>query len=255
LKSGAARPEGRVSALLRAAGARELAVFCDFDGTFSQYDVGSALAREHLPELRAALQTRYRKGELGAWEYALELFEGFAFGPEKLNPFLAGIELDPGAGRLVEWCENNRIGFRILSDGFDYNLERLQAIHSVAFAYSANHLDFEDGRWRIRPGGLNPDCECGTGTCKRRVIENHRRDHPGAYCVHVGDGRVSDLCGAEAADLVFAKGTLEAELRARGIHFEPFENLHDVRASLERRLEADPGRHARGPRASEDVQR
>ncbi len=224
------------SAIVHAPGSRDPAVFCDFDGTFSTRDVGASLAQEFLPELRSGLQRRYERGELGAWDYQLELFEGFAFSSSKLDAFLVGIELDPGASSLVAWCEGQGIPFRILSDGFDYNLKRLRAIHGVAFSYSANHLVFENDRWRITPGGPNPDCGCETGTCKRAIIEAYRRDHPGAYCIHIGDGRVSDLCGAEAADLVFAKGTLGEALRARGVHYQPFEDLHRVRKYLAQHL-------------------
>jgi 2-hydroxy-3-keto-5-methylthiopentenyl-1-phosphate phosphatase len=60
--------------------------------------------------------------------------------------------------------------------------------------------------------------------------------------VHVGNGRVSDLCGALAADRVFAKDTLADELGARGVGFEPFETLRDVVARLEAWwAEAAPG--------------
>ncbi|MBW2382961.1 MAG: hypothetical protein JRG92_04960, partial [Deltaproteobacteria bacterium] len=57
----------------------------------------------------------------------------------------------------------------------------------------------------------------------------------GAFCVHVGNGRVSDLCGALAADLVFAKDSLAPALSERGVHHHPFETLADVVAELERR--------------------
>ena len=249
------RREAQERAILRAARAGALVLFCDFDGTFSRRDVGGSLAREYLPELRAVLQERYQRGELSAWEYALELFGDFDFDAERLNAFLGNIELDPGAHRLVEWCRMRRVAFQILSDGFDFNLDRLQAIHSVKFSYSANHLSFEGGRWKIRPGGRNAECGCGTGMCKRGVIAKYRVDHPEAYCIHVGDGRVSDFCGAEAADLVFAKGSLASALRAQGIPFEAFENLHDVRSVLERTLQRGSGRRSLGSRASGDFQR
>lgn len=220
------------------------AIFCDFDGTFSQKDVGSTLAQEHLSGRREGLQQRFERGEIGAWDYALELFEGFEFAPDKLDAFLSGVALDPGAAALVIWCEAHGVPFQVLSDGFDYNLQRLQEIHGVGFAFAANRLSFVQGRWKIEPGGLNPDCDCGTGNCKRAIIEAYRRDHPNAYCVHVGDGRVSDLCAAEAADLVFAKGTLAEALRARGIHYRGFGTLEDVREELERSFvhlsESDP---------------
>jgi 2-hydroxy-3-keto-5-methylthiopentenyl-1-phosphate phosphatase len=124
----------------------------------------------------------------------------------------------------------------VLSDGFDYNLNRLQALHGVRFAYDANHLRYEDGRWRIAGAHPNSACGCGTGTCKRGRIEAFRADHPGALLVHIGNGRVSDLCGALAADVVFAKDTLAVELAERGVPHERFETLCDVLPGLERLL-------------------
>ena len=213
--------------------ASRLALFCDFDGTFSEKDVGSTLAQEYLSSRRKALQRRFEGGEIGAWEYALELFEGFEFAPDKLDAFLSTVALDVGAAALVSWCDSRSIPFRVVSDGFDYNLKRLQEIHGVGFAFVANHLSFVDGCWKIEPGGLNPACDCGTGNCKRAIIEAYRSDHPDAYCVHVGDGRVSDLCAAETADLVFAKGSLAQELGLRGIPHRVFGTLDDVRMALE----------------------
>jgi 2-hydroxy-3-keto-5-methylthiopentenyl-1-phosphate phosphatase len=129
------------------------------------------------------------------------------------------------------------VPFRVLSDGFDYNLNRLQVIHDVRFAYDANHLRYEDGRWRIEGAHPNPSCGCGTGTCKRGRIDAFRADHPGAKTVHIGNGRVSDTCGALAADVVFAKDSLALELQKRGVAFEPFETLRDVIPLLQRILD------------------
>jgi 2-hydroxy-3-keto-5-methylthiopentenyl-1-phosphate phosphatase len=124
----------------------------------------------------------------------------------------------------------------VLSDGFDFNLNRLQQIHSLRFGYDANHLRFRGGRWRIRAAFPNPQCECGTGTCKRGIIEAFRASRPEATIVHIGNGAVSDLCGALAADVAFAKESLAEELERRGVGFERFESLHDVIPALQRLL-------------------
>jgi alpha-galactosidase len=219
-------------ALYRVRGAPPLAVFCDFDGTFAVQDVGSSIARTFAAERREALWPRLERGELDAWSYNMELLEGLALPEAELEAFLRTVELDPGARDLVAWCERNDVPFRVLSDGFDRNLDRLQVLHGLRFAYDANHLRYEGRRWRIAPGSPDPSCGCGTGTCKRARIEAFRARHPGVTVVHVGNGRVSDLCAAETADLVFAKDTLAEELASRGVPFEPFETLHDVVARL-----------------------
>jgi 2-hydroxy-3-keto-5-methylthiopentenyl-1-phosphate phosphatase len=224
------------SALYRFTRPFALAVFCDFDGTFSVQDVGATLAMRHAAELRPALWARYERGECTAWEYNMEILDGLALPFATLEEFLQSVDLDPGAALLLDWCAARGVPFRVLSDGFDYNLNRLQQIHGVRFAYDANQLRYDAGVWRIRPGYPDPSCGCGTGTCKRGRIEAFRARHPQATLVHAGNGRVSDLCGALAADVAFAKGSLADELASRGEAFEPFETLRDVIPVLERLL-------------------
>ncbi len=210
-----------------------LAVFCDYDGTFSVQDVGSTLARRHRSEARAQAWARYEQGQLTAWAYNLEVLDGMQLPRRELDAFLRSVELDPGARPLLDWCRRRDVPFRILSDGFDYNLDRLQQIHGVSFDYDANHLSYEGECWRISAGYPNPACGCGTGTCKRGRIEIWRRAHPGVCVVHIGNGAVSDLCGALAADAVFAKDSLAEVLSARKLAFRPFRSLQDVLPALE----------------------
>jgi 2-hydroxy-3-keto-5-methylthiopentenyl-1-phosphate phosphatase len=212
-----------------------LAVFCDFDGTFSVQDVGATLGERHAGS-RPEIWARFARGDITAWECNMLVLNDLALPRSEVDAFLRTVELDPGARDLVAWCERRRIPFRVLSDGFDANLNRLQEIHGVRFAYEANALRYEQGRWRIRPCFPNPACECGTGACKRGRIEDFRAAHPGVMLVHVGNGRVSDLCGALAADVAFAKDSLATALEKLGHPFERFATLHDVIPQLERRL-------------------
>jgi 2-hydroxy-3-keto-5-methylthiopentenyl-1-phosphate phosphatase len=201
-------------------------------------DVGSTIAKTYAAPRRAALWRRLEAGELDAWAYNMELLDGLDLPEAKLDAFLDTIELDPGAEALVRWCEREDVPFRILSDGFDWNLDRLQQRSGVRFAYDANRLWYEAGRWRIAAGHPDPTCGCGTGTCKRARIGAFRRLHPEATVVHVGNGRVSDLCAAHASDVVFAKDTLAEELAGRDLAYQPFTTLHDVVAGLDRMLGA-----------------
>ncbi|HSJ95955.1 MAG TPA: alpha-galactosidase [Myxococcota bacterium] len=241
----AVESEGRIAvslpphgaALYRLRGRPALVVFCDYDGTFAVQDVGSTLARRHAGARRAALWPRLERGELTAWGYNMELLDGLRLPEAELEAFLRTVELDPGARELVAWCEARGIPFRVLSDGFDRNLDRLQELHGVRFAYDANHLRYEHGAWRIAAGHPSDGrCDCGTGVCKRARIEHFRRRHPGVPVVHIGNGRVSDRCAADAADIVFAKDTLADELDARGIGYERFATLHDVVVRLSARI-------------------
>ena len=112
----------------------------------------------------------------------------------------------------------------------------LQELNRIRFAFDANRLWYEHGAWRIAPGYPDPSCTCGTGVCKRARIEELRATHPDTRIAHIGDGRVSDLCAALAADVVFAKHTLAEELADRGVPFEPYSDLRDVVRALGRML-------------------
>jgi len=222
------------SLLLRVHARIDLAVFCDFDGTFAVQDVGSTLAKRHAGDRRPALWQRLVRGELNAWQYNMELLDGLRLPEAELDAFLRTVELDPGASALVRWCEERNVPFRVLSDGFDRNLDRIQQLTGVRFAYDANRLWYENGAWRIAASAPDATCSCGTGVCKRGRIRAFRSLHPGACIVHVGNGRVSDLCGALAADVAFAKDTLAEALALEGVAYERFATLHDVVAGLER---------------------
>ncbi len=205
-----------------------LAVFCDFDGTFARQDVGSTLAARYAADRRPAQWTRFERGEITAWEYNLEILDGLPVGQDVLEAFLATVELDPGARDLVAWCEDRSVPFRILSDGFDSNLDRLQSLNGIHFAYTANHLRIEHGKWRIRAGAPDPTCFCGTGVCKSQVLRTLRAASPLTHLVHIGNGRVSDTCGALSADTAFAKDSLAESLEKRGVPFVRFTTLRDV---------------------------
>jgi 2-hydroxy-3-keto-5-methylthiopentenyl-1-phosphate phosphatase len=120
-------------------------------------------------------------------------------------------------------------------DGFDRNLDRLQELNRVRFAYTANHLRVEHGKWRIRAGAPDPACEigCGTGVCKGHVLRTLRAASPRTHLVHIGNGRVSDTCGALAADTAFAKDSLAEELARRAAPFVRFATLDDVVPKLD----------------------
>ncbi len=179
------------------------------------------------------------RGEIRPWDYNLQVLDGLPLPEAELDAFLKQVELDPGAGELLAWCRRHAFPFRILSDGFDHNLDRLQALTGVSFEYDANSLRYREGRWEIAPGAQNPDCGCGTGTCKRGRIESYRAAHGAVTTVHIGNGRISDLCGAETADIAFAKDSLAQALAERGQPYHPFTTLLDVVAELDRWLRAN----------------
>ena len=92
------------------------------------------------------------------------------------------------------------------------------------------------GAGRAREAGGRGDAV--GAPCANASSGAREKSAPHATLVHIGNGRVSDLCGALAADVVFAKDSLATELERRAIPFEPFATLLDVIPGLERLLAA-----------------
>ena len=124
--------------------------------------------------------------------------------------------------------------FRILSDGFDRNLDKIQQHQQVFFDYDANHLEFLEDRWHVTPGYPDVSCGCGTGVCKKSRIQKFVVENPEVRTVHIGNGRVSDLCASLFVDYLFAKQTLAEELEERNHRFIKFDTLFDVIDSLDK---------------------
>jgi hypothetical protein len=158
-----------------------LAVFCDFDGTFARQDVGSTLAARYAADRRPAQWARFERGEITAWEYNLEILEGLPVDEDVLETFLATVELDPGARSLLAWCEQRSVPFRILSDGFDRNLDRLQTLNGVRFAYTANHLRLEYGKWRISAAACRTPAERLPRTPRSRRTRSRKSSLDAAF--------------------------------------------------------------------------
>ncbi|MFX5956868.1 phosphatase, partial [Acinetobacter baumannii] len=74
---------------------------------------------------------------------------------------------------------------------------------------------------------------CSSGMCKCQMLG--ARAVPSLKVV-IGDGR-SDFCWSAQADLVYAKGKLLAHCKRIGISHVAFEDFHDIRMSLQQKLD------------------
>ena len=91
----------------------------------------------------------------------------------------------------------------------------------------ANSIEPDPEGWRASFRDEQSCPVCGE-PCKRAAVVAERT---GRERVYVGDG-ISDRCGAEASDLVFARRGLAAYLRERGVQFEHFDDFHEIVATL-----------------------
>ena len=210
-----------------------LTVIADFDGTVTEEDVLEALLPVFGdPAVFAEVEEGLDEGRLTLHEVLEREFEPVRAPLEEVVPWvLEHARVRPGFAELAEAARERGWRLVIVSSGFRELIEPvLERAGVVGVEVVANSVDPDPGGWRIR---FHDEDACGTcgEPCKRATVEALA---DGGKVVYIGDG-YSDRCGAEHADLVFARDRLASYLRERGVAFEPFEDFHDVARRLDGR--------------------
>lgn len=218
----------------------KLKVYIDFDGTISQDDVGDLMFRELGGERCELLVRDYLQGKIGARECFLGECEAVGTARlENVEEIIDRQEIDETFGDFVQFCQSRGIEFFVLSDGFDYYIERILGRHGFEkVKYFANHLEFRPldgtGSFSLVPIFPYKDAECDRcANCKRNHLLTLSSEDD--IIVYIGDG-YSDRCPAKYSDIVFAKGDLIRYCREDGIPYFDFKDLGDVIERLEKIL-------------------
>ncbi len=179
------------------------------------------------------IDERWARGEIPTSECARQQFALVRAGAAEVDALVDDLRIDPAFPALAAELRAIGVEVEIASDGFDYYIARMLAAAGVADTpYIANHMGFRDGAIQLDFPHEGEGCgHCGT--CKGAAVRRaHQRGRRVAY---VGDG-LSDICAAEVADVLFAKGKLAAHCDTRGLTYHPFDSMSDVRAWVGRRF-------------------
>ena len=217
-----------------------LKLFIDFDGTISLEDIGDKLFRELGGEPSELLVRDYLEGKITARECFVG--ECKAAGEVRLEAvweILDKEEIDPTFGDFVRFCKSQRIEFFILSDGFDFYIDRILKRHGLkGLKFFANHLEFHPidgtGLFSLHPVFPYIDSECERcANCKRNHLLTLSSDED--LIGYIGDG-YSDRCPSRYADMVFAKRDLVRYCRDENISYFEFQNFRDIENRLKKIL-------------------
>lgn len=206
-------------------------VFCDFDGTVAQRDVGELLFETFTEGDGYAPVRRWLRGEISSKECLEAQCAAAKVSQAALERFISEQRLDPYFSRFVRRCQANNVPVTILSDGLDFYVERLLARYGLGdVPFFANYVSFKDGK--LRPTFPYRDSQCpyrnecgGCGNCKVSHIRRLRQQ--GEMVFYVGDG-FSDRWAAQEADVVFAKGNLLHYCREHRVHCIEYGHFGDV---------------------------
>lgn len=203
------------------------AVYFDFDNTLTPYDVlDEIISRFSVSREWMALEEAWKAGTLDTRSCLDGQIRGLRVNSRDMEAFLSTVELDPHFIPILELLREQGIRPVILSDSFTYFIHFVLANHGISgLPVFANEVTPDGDRWLPSfpyHGKGCPHC----AHCKRQHLTHHGKTN-----IFVGDGR-SDICGAEAADIVFAKATLLEHFRRNRRSCHEFREMQTIYQQL-----------------------
>jgi len=207
---------------------KQFKIFLDFDGTITRNDVGEEIFRKFFDEKIVSkivgdlLADRISSRE--CWESLCE--SALINDKKKFDNFILSQEIEPTLNRFVEYCEANSFEIFILSDGFDYYIDKILKRENLSRlkVFSNKLLLNDDGKLIPYFPYYNADCRSSANCKRNHIIENSGEDD---YTVFIGDGN-SDIEAIQYVDFIFAKDELLKYCEIQRITYFPFKNFDDV---------------------------
>lgn len=210
-------------------------ILCDFDGTTAANDVGNFLFRTFADDRCFDIVREWKQGKINSKECLEQECSITRVTKTELSAYCDSQTLDPYFKAFVDFCRAKEIEVGIASDGLDFYIEKILRNHGLngEVEVYANHLEFVEPD-RLRPQFPYFEFGCGEcGNCKGFHVRRAQQD--GSQVVYIGDG-LSDRCGADAADMVFAKRNrdLIEHCRAHNIPHYEYDNFQEVMLQLQK---------------------
>jgi 2-hydroxy-3-keto-5-methylthiopentenyl-1-phosphate phosphatase len=218
-------------------------VFLDFDGTITRRDATDAILEVYADARWLSIEEEWKTGRISSRECLRAQMALVRATQAEIDSLLDGIEIDEGFVPLLATCSAHGEPVHIVSDGFDYCIQRILfrpslnlAPHLQGVQMVSSHLEPNGDRWRLDFRSFEPACVHGCATCKPAAMD--LLNTTGGRTIFIGDG-LSDKYAAERADLVFAKDNLAAYCDRQAIPYDPYDNLVAIARRLDRLLQSD----------------
>jgi len=209
-----------------------LAIFCDFDETITRTNVTDSVLEQFADPIWLQIQEEWLAGKLNARGVLEEQMPLVTVSKLDLNTFIDSIEVDPFFAEFALSCTRNNDSLYILSDGFDYWIERILrralSAHNGAVGkilVFACSLKLIENRFAISFPYYPEGCIHGCATCKPQLVD--RLKTSADKTIVIGDG-TSDRLLAKGADFVLAKDGLREFCVTESISYQGFRNFRDV---------------------------
>ena len=204
--------------------------FSDFDGTITKEDTLNKFLRTYAGDRWLESEKEWLQGKIGSKECIekqMQLFENIDY--KLLDNFVDSIEIDETFVGFLSYIKSQDIDFYIVSDGFDYFIERILKNYNISgVKIFSNQLKIKDGKFQTFFPNYNESCTPRSGVCKCNVIKSNRIVTK--RVLYAGDG-ISDFCASKNADFLFAKGRLLEYCKntkiGNMIEFKSFKEIED----------------------------
>jgi len=208
--------------------------FFDFDNTITHYDIlDDIIKRFSKDDAWIELEKKWVAGKIGSRECLDGQMRGVRVTKKALNAYFSTVKIDPAFKKILAFCKARKIKRYILSDNFEYILKGILKANGIrGLSVYCNKLTFSGDRLLPEFPHLNKACH-HCAHCKKGNLVSRAGRH--ALTIYVGDG-LSDICPAECADIVFAKGRLEKHFRKKKLYHIPFKRLSEVYKHLQRSI-------------------
>ena len=207
-------------------------IFMDFDGTITKLDVGDAIYKKFGNEEKVNnIISDLLQDKISSRDCWIKLCEEVSnIDKNELNDFIDSISVTTSFIKFKEYCENEKFEIYVLSDGFDYYIDRILAKSGItALKVFSNHLEIIDNKM-VPSFPYYDESSDSSANCKRNHIINHSSDDE--FTVFIGDGN-SDKGAVEYCDYIFAKSNLLRYCEMERITFFPFKTFEDVIKKLD----------------------
>jgi 2,3-diketo-5-methylthio-1-phosphopentane phosphatase len=204
-------------------------IICDFDGTITPLDVTDAILREFAPPSWKEVEKEWLGGKITARQCMERQVSMIRAPLSRLDGFLDGVALTEGFPEFAYFCRERGLPLLIVSDGLDYAIKRILALHGLFWIpVVANRLLYG------KRGGYRLEFPYGRGECPSGVCKCSAAASAGGKTLLIGDGH-SDCCLAGSAAFTLAKEGKELERHCvrQGYPHGVFADFRDLRSGFE----------------------
>jgi 2,3-diketo-5-methylthio-1-phosphopentane phosphatase len=211
---------------------RAIKLFVDFDGTITIEDIGEAIFKKfgETNKVNRIIEDLLsdKISSRQCWDKLCRSVS--VINKCELDEFIDMLDVESTFIPFVKFCNENEIEMVVLSDGFDYYIDRVfNKAGLTGLKYYSNKL-FVDEAGILSADYPHYDAGFPTSAnCKRNHIINHSGEDD--YTIYIGDGN-SDKEAAQYCDFIFAKDGLARFCSMEKISFFPYKDFKDVQNKL-----------------------